>query len=200
MSEQQRNPIRATIRQALSASTNPLGLSFDELQKLTKVKLRSLSTSLLRMRELGQVFDHGKCRHRRHFATKEARDAAIPLLDAQTLHLKNLRRLETNRAIKEHPQYHERLARRVAKQKAKRAVSGAKPRAVKAVKLAKDRPMKPPPSRKPAAAPSPWKNLPAVIPAHVKVQRLSGYTGDRWNVKVPIGGFVSEWKALRGQA
>ena len=45
-----------------------------------------------------------------------------------------------------------------------------------------------------------FKDQKAIVPAHVTVQKLPSPPLDRWNVSIPVGGFVSEWLTKRGQA
>jgi hypothetical protein len=58
---------------------------------------------------------------------------------------------------------------------------------------------KPPLKQKTKPAPFKHDKAEAIIPKGLKITKCPGFTGDRFEVKGPIfGGFMDEWKTLRG--
>lgn len=176
---------RVKILAMLNECNNPLGMNSWEIIARSPVRDNSIAKTLRDMRDDGQLFTAGPNRETRFFATADARDAAIPAIEAYLQRMRDefAERKRQRKAKSNRDQW--------AKEKAERAAKPIKPKAATkprhkqmSIKLAKP--------KAPKAVGRPFKDLPVVNAGQVKPKVLPGFTGDRWGVsgKV-IGGFAS---------
>lgn len=189
--EKPRVKARDALLAAIQDSSDPLGLSIETLRGLNLFHGKSLFKALEMLAGRGLIFVHGFRNWRRYFANAAARDAAAPMLEKlQDENAARLRREQNDR-----------------KNAAKSAKRAAAPKPAKQPKPVKAKPAKPI-QRQVFARPAPvtvksqkhpnFKDLPAIVPAHVKVTRCPGFVPRTFAPPPFFKGELSrEWQQLR---
>lgn len=182
---------RDALLAAIQDSSDPLGLSIETLRGLNLFHGKSLFKALEMLAGRGLIFMHGFRNWRRYFASAAARDAAAPMLEKlQDENAARLRREQNDR-----------------KNAAKSAKRAAAPKPAKQPKPVRAKPAKPI-QRQVFARPAPvivksqkhpnFKDLPAIVPANVKVTRCPPFVPRTFAPPPFFKGELSrEWQQLR---
>ncbi len=194
------NTLYDTFAELLKAAP---GLTARQLSELSGHPIRNACREVSRLVEVGKLCVIKVRPEHRYFANMESLEATRAQVEADlAAHLIEARQrgLEKNRRY-----YRNTFVPRVAEARAKLP---PKPPKVKAVKPKKEKVAKPPKAPKPKVSrdltfritqPKPipaktsldaWKRAEPIIPAHVKVQVIPGYSGDRWQPTAPAYGFA----------
>jgi hypothetical protein len=181
-----KNSARKALLEMIRAFDDPLGMSLDDLKARGVEAGSSTFKSLDILIGRGLVFDHGIRHWRRLFADQAKRDAAVPILT---------RMQAENAAILRRIQDEKKNAKQIAARRAK--PKQPKPAKVVPVKQARQvflRPSVKQPTR------ADFKDLPAIVPEHVKVTRCPGFV-PRTFAPPPFfkGELTREWQELRSQ-
>ena len=180
------------------------GLTSRQLSDLCGHPMLNVQREVCRLVSSGRLFVNKTRPQHRYYATQESleamreeveRDLAVYLIESKERDLEKHRRF-----------YRNSIAPKLA---AARALKPPKVRKVRsdAGIIKKPKPEKPPKVLKapkgrairvmqPKPIPSKhsldaWKNAEPIVPDHVKVQVLPGYSADRWQVQAPANGFAA---------
>jgi hypothetical protein len=195
----------AAVHALLVADTSQIGMTHGELVSATGFDTLRVTAALRILRLSGRMFMLGKLHDSRYFATAERQEQCRPAYEAHmaAVGVARLANLRANHAAA--------ARRRAAKLRELRPPKPTKPpkvvKAAKAPKVSKQAAQAklgkdlvvPAYSPKPAAPK--WKDIPAIIPAGVKVQKLPGYQPRTFEPpKWFKGELLREWAELRGQS
>lgn len=183
--------LRSQLRAVLAGIASPLGATNSELQDATGMDAVKLSRVVHCLSKSKQIHMVHRGRHTRYFATSEARDAAAPEVNAIADAIKTATRAVND--AKKAARYHEKMKARPPKLE-------RPPKPLKPPKIVKPKAKKYMPANvtvKARATQANFRDQPAIIPPHIRVQQIAGFDGDRWKTSLPVDGFHSEWLILR---
>jgi hypothetical protein len=185
--------LRSKLRAALAGITSSLGATNEELKLATGMDAVILSRVVHCLSKSKQIHMVHRGRHTRYFATQEARDAAVPEVNAMADAIKTATRAIND--ARKAARYYERIKARPPK-------PARAPKPPKIVKPAKAKMCMPANvTVKARASHASFKDQSAIIPPHVKVQVCPSGKDTRFTFHPPkgwIGEISKQWSLLKG--